>query len=110
MAKKHYKVFWTNTAKSELVDIIEYISENSLTDARKVFSKIEKKASSLEKFPHKGRIVPELEFHNILIYREIILPPWRIIYKIEENNVFILDIFDSRRNLEDILLRRFLRQ
>ena len=57
--------------------------------------------------PLKGRIVPELRFFNILSYREMIYPPWRIIYRIMEDKVWILAVIDVRRNMEDILLERF---
>ena len=59
--------------------------------------------------PEKGRIVPELEFFHIRTYREIIESPWRIIYRIEEQKAHILAVIDGRRNVEDILLQRFLK-
>jgi hypothetical protein len=43
----------------------------------------------------------------LIIYRELIELPWRIIYKIEEDKVFVLAVIDGRRNMEDILLDRF---
>jgi len=56
----------------------------------------------------QGRIVPELQYYSILTYRELINPPWRIMYKIEGNKVWVLAVFDGRRNLEDLLLDRFI--
>ena len=57
-------------------------------------------------FPERGRIVPELRDQGILQYRELIIPPWRILYRISEKRVYVLSVFDSRRNIEDILLKR----
>jgi plasmid stabilization system protein ParE len=58
--------------------------------------------------PLQGSVVPELRYHNILTYLELIGPPWRIIYKVEQNNVWVLAVIDGRRTVEDILLDRFL--
>ena len=56
-------------------------------------------------FPDRYRVVPELEKYGYLIYREIIVEYWRIIYKIENNYVYIMLVIDGRRNLEDLLLK-----
>ena len=60
--------------------------------------------------PNRGRLVPELKDQGILQYRELIHPPWRIIYRISENKVYVLSVLDARRNIEDILLKRLLNQ
>lgn len=109
MPSKKYTVFWTNAAKEDLIDIIEYISSDSIDNAYKIYSKIKINAVKLEKFPYRGRFVPELKYHNIENYHEIILSPWRIIYRIEDNKVYILAVFDGRRNIEDILLKRIIK-
>jgi len=57
----------------------------------------------------RGRIVPELLKEGIAIYRELIAQPWRIIYKIENDTVYIMAIFDSRQNIEELLLQKLLR-
>ena len=59
-------------------------------------------------FPERHRIVPELERYGYLLYREIIVEYWRIIYKIENNFVYIMLVIDSRRNLEDLILKKIL--
>ena len=67
------------------------------------FENLKKEAEELNNFPYRGRIVPELKYHNIESYRELIISSWRIIYRIEDVKLFILAVFDGRRNLEDIL-------
>jgi plasmid stabilization system protein ParE len=105
-----YKVIWADIAEDDLKNIIEYIADDSLLNAQKVFNKIREKASSLYIFPGRGRLVPELKDQGILQYRELIHSPWRIIYRISENKVYVLSVLDSRRNIEDILLKRLLNQ
>ena len=93
-------VYWTKTAQKDLIEILDYISIDSVSRATKVFNNLKKKAQELERLPRRGRVVPELKFHNIESFREIIISPWRIIYKIEKNRVLILAVFDGRRNIE----------
>lgn len=105
---KKYQVVWAKVAENDLTNIIEYIAEDSTSNALKILNKIKEKASNLYHSPKRGRVKPELGDFGIFQYRELIMPPWRIIYRIAEEKVFILAILDSRQNIEDILLKRFL--
>ena len=101
-----YKVIWSEIAEHDLERIVEYISIDSPSNALKVLTKIKKKASALYRLPERGRIVPELKEFNILQYHEIIIDPWRVIYKVAEKKVFVMSVVDSRRNIEYVLLDR----
>ena len=105
--KPKYKVVWANVAESDLKDIIDYISIDSPQNALNLLKKIKQKASELYALPERGRIVPELKDQGILQYREIVIHPWRLIYRITERKVFVLSLIDSRRNVEDVLFKRF---
>jgi len=108
MIEGTYQVFWTKTAQQDLKKIIEYIATDSEIQAKRVYLAIKKKADNLRQMPVQGRTVPELRYFGILTYRELISPPWRIIYKTEENKLWVLAVIDGRRNVEDILLDRFI--
>ncbi len=101
-----FKVHWTGIAEEDLKNIILYVAEDSPTNARNIFSKIKETASSLTHFPERGRIVPELQDQGIFHYRELILAPWKIVYRISGKKVYVLSVIDSRQNVEDILLKR----
>ena len=103
---KKYDVAWSIIAENDLENIVEYIADDSPPDALRIFKRIKQKASNLYTFPERGRIVPELRDQGILQYRELVIPPWRILYRISEKSVLVLSVIDSRRNIEDILLRR----
>ena len=103
---KKYDIVWSNIAENDLKNIIEYIADDSPPEASKIFKRIKNRATSLHTFPERGRIVPELRDQGILQYRELIISLWRILYRISEKNVLVLSVLDSRRNIEDILLRR----
>lgn len=104
--KKRYEVIWSDIAGNDLIGIIEYIAVDSPPNALKVLRKTKEKASNLCHSPKRGRIVPELKDHGILQYRELIIPPWRIIYRVSEKAVYVLSVLDSHQNIEDILLKR----
>jgi addiction module RelE/StbE family toxin len=106
--KKTYAVRWSETSEKDLKGIVEYIAEDSPSRAYKILTDIKEKVSDLHSFPGRGRIVPELQDQGITQYRELIVVPWRIIYRISEETVFVLSVLDSRQNVEDILLKRLL--
>ena len=108
MTKGIYQVFWTQTAQQDLKKIIEYIASDSKIQARKIYRAIKQQAANLHQMPLRGRIVPELGYYGIITYRELINPPWRIIYKTERDSVWVLAVIDGRRNVEDLLLDRFI--
>ena len=103
---KTYQIVWAGVAGNDLRDIIEYIAIDSPSNALKILEKIKHRASSLYTHPERGRLVPELQDQGILTYRELVVPPWRIIYRISGSDVYVLSVLDSRRNVEDILLKR----
>ena len=103
---RRYNVLWSNVAERDLAAIIAFIGEESMPQAIKVFSKIRVRAAALYSFPERGRVVPELRDQGVFTYRELVTPPWRIIYRISEKAVYVLSVLDSRQNIEDILLRR----
>ncbi len=105
---KTYKLEWTSNAKNDLLNIVEYIKRDSPNIANDVYLKIREKAHSSNFFPLKGRVVPELQKEGITLYREVVASPWRIIYKVGNETVYIMAILDSRQNVEEILLQKLL--
>lgn len=100
------QVIWAVVAERDLREIIEYIASDSLSNTLTLMQTIKQKASGLHASPERGRIVPELQVQGILTFRELIVPPWRMIYNISGSEVHVLSVIDSRRNVEDILLQR----
>ncbi|MFZ2950836.1 MAG: type II toxin-antitoxin system RelE/ParE family toxin [Desulfuromonadaceae bacterium] len=101
-----YEIIWTDVAENDLKDIIEYIYIDNHKNALTVLKNVKQSASNLYTLPERGRIVPELQEQGILQYRELIIPPWRLIYRIDERKIYVLSVIDSQRNVEDILLSR----
>jgi toxin ParE1/3/4 len=103
-----YEVLWASMAENDLRDLIEYIAADSPANILKILDKIKQKVSSLYSLPERGRLVSELQDQGILLYRELIVPPWRIIYRVAERKIYVVSILDARRNIEDILLKRLI--
>ena len=105
---RRFRVQWSDVARRDLARVIDYIVLESPANGKRVFQRIKKTAGSLERAPARGRVVPELMAHGVTQYRELILAPWRLMYRIADHTVFVLAFIDSRRNVEDILLHRLL--
>ena len=106
---KIYNVIWAKTANEDLIEIIQFIKSDSPIAAKNTLNKIKKEGFPLDIHPQRDRIVPELKEQGIFQYQELIIQPWRMIYRVSSNTVYVLSIIDARRNVEDILLNRFIR-
>jgi toxin ParE1/3/4 len=108
--KSRLPVEWATIAERDLAGIVEYIARDDPGAAAGVLDTLEAKASSLETLATRGRVVPELQRIQIREYRELLVKPYRLIYRVEKLRVVVLGVFDGRRDLEDILLDRLLRE
>ena len=106
MTERDYRVEWTDVAQRDLLEIVDYVSDPSL--ALELLDQLEDKAASLNRHPYRGRLVPELGRLDVREYRELLVDAHRMIYRILGDTVFILGVFDGRRNLEDLILKRLL--
>lgn len=94
------KVRWTQRAVDDLVQIHNYISEESPHYASAEILKILDCEELIRDHPDSGRIVPEIGNASI---REIIKGNYRVIYSREEAGcVSILSVFHSSRLLKGI--------
>ena len=96
------EIIWTNPALEDLNDIAEYIALSNLLSAKKLVAKIFAKVERLEEFPESGKTPIELSNLN---YREVIVNPCRIFYKIDNEKVFILHIMRQELDLRKFLLQ-----
>ncbi len=107
---KKYEVFIIEEAEIDLLEIHNYISiHDSKQKADIVITSLEETCLELEILPNRGRIVPELRLIDITSFLEIIHKPFRIIYQIIDNLVYIHAVLDSRRDLEELLYNRLLK-
>ena len=103
------EIRWAQPAVDDLRDIAQYIAAESQGAAGAFVDRADKAVRQLGRHPLSGRIVPELQRHNISQYRELVLSPWRLFYRYEQDVAVVLAVIDGRRNVEDVLLRRLTR-
>ncbi len=104
------RIVWAKVARRDLYVLVDYLAERSPRAALGVLNRIEAAAGQLVTLAARGRVVPELARLHIRDYRELVIAPYRLVYRSAGNRVFILGVFDSRRNLEDVLLDRIVRE
>ncbi|MBI4124650.1 MAG: type II toxin-antitoxin system RelE/ParE family toxin [Deltaproteobacteria bacterium] len=104
-----FKVRWSNAAQGDLEGIVETIARDRPKTALKMLRTLRRRASTLNKNPHRGRRVPEFAQIKGLNIREMIISPWRLFYIVQEKVVYVLGLFDSRRDLEEVLFERLTR-
>lgn len=106
-----YKVNIVSSAEDDLVEIYQYVFFNdSEQNAEKIYSKLYEKCSSLQEYPNRGHIPPELNHLGINDFLEINYNPYRIIYQIIGKVVFIHCILDGRRDIQKLLQERLMRE
>ena len=110
MARRSFRVQWAEATVRDLEELISYIAADSPLNAERILDKLEKRAQTLESTPVRGRVVPELAHFGIRNWRELIVKPYRIIYRIDEDTVNVLAMLDGRRDLQDLLLERLIRE
>ena len=104
-----FAVLLTHDAERDLDEIYNYIAlHDSPQKAGYVLERIEKVFSSLSEFPDRGVYPKELLALGIREYREVFFEPYRIIYRVMDNIVYVLLIVDGRRDMQSLLLRRLL--
>jgi plasmid stabilization system protein ParE len=95
--QKYVKISFSHSAVSDLEDVLEFYKKQKVPHAgerlvRNIFQDIE----LLSGHPEIGRIVPEF---NLKYLRELIRPPFRIVYRREIDKVRIVRIWRSERLL-----------
>ena len=105
-----YAVCLVSDAEEDIFEIYSYfLRYDSAEKADYVFRKLQEMCNSLETMAMRGHIPPELDRISVHDYLEIHFKPYRIIYQIFANKVFIHCVLDGRRDLADLLQRRLLR-
>jgi addiction module RelE/StbE family toxin len=92
------RVHWTYNAVDHLVNIYEYISLNSPTYARRMVDRITRRSEQIGDQPYSGRKVPEYEAEDI---RELIEKPYRIIYRVKQDQIDVLAVIHGARLMPD---------
>jgi toxin ParE1/3/4 len=106
---KRRAIHWQEPASLDLVEIIEFVSRDRPSAARKLGREILTAAKGLSGQPRRGKPVPEFHGHGVLEYRQIYVGPYRLIYSVSNETVDILAVIDGRRSVQNLLFDRLMR-
>lgn len=98
---KSYRVIWDNSAKESLKLIVQYIRKESPSAAKKVRAELLKLTASLKKLPERFSVEPYLE-HKGKQYRSVTKWSYKIIYRIGEKEVRVLEILHTSRDTTEM--------
>ena len=91
-----HRVVWSQRAVQDLEAIAEYIAQDSPAYAAGVVRTVINQTKTLSRFPRSGRKVPEFDDENI---RELLAYSYRVIYRIQEEEVLIAAVIHGKRLL-----------
>lgn len=104
-----YAVLLTKGAERDLEAIHDYIAElDSCNSAGYVLDRLLEAAETLATFPERGSYPKELLALGIRDYRQIFFKPYRVIYRVVGQRVYVYLIADGRRDMQSLLTRRLL--
>ena len=92
-------IIWSPQALRDVESIRAYIEQDSPRVATLVVGRIIKAVKRLQVFPESGRKVPE---RNDTEIREVIEPPYRIVYRLRTHTVEVVTVFRGSRLLPSL--------
>lgn len=102
-----FTVILTEGADADLDDLHRYVAETrSLDEADALLDRLLDRAATLTTFPMKGAIPKELEHLGVRDFRQIVLPPYRLIYRVIDTAVYVTIIADGRRDMATLFQHR----
>lgn len=90
------KVVWSEPAWEDLEAAANFIARDSQTYSAAFAQEVKEAAKSLQQFAERGQVVPELGDTTI---RELLVKPYRLVYKILDEEVLVLALIHSARRL-----------
>jgi plasmid stabilization system protein ParE len=88
------KARFTPGARQELLAALAYIARDNASAATAFRRKVERALRRLERYPTSGRAIPEFPD---LPHREVVVPPYRLFYRVEGKTVWIVAVWHGAR-------------
>ena len=95
------KIRWMPQALRDLDVIRRYIARDNPVAARQWVARLQARARAAASMPLAGRVVPELDSPEV---REVFLRSYRIVYRILDDELHVLTVFEGHRllRLDDV--------
>lgn len=106
---KRFEVSLTEDAARDLEEIVDYIAaHDEPAKADQVLDRIAEVVESLATLPERGSHPKELLALGVRDYRQTFFKPYRVIYRVVGQRVYVYLIADGRRDMQTLLARRLL--
>jgi len=92
------RVTWSPLANEQVDDAVAYIAQDNQSAAVEWLERLLDRVRSLASFPDSGRMVPETQREYI---REIIVSPYRVMYRRKDDFVEIAAIRHEAREFDE---------
>jgi toxin ParE1/3/4 len=96
------ELIWTGPALENIDQIADHIAIDKPEAARKLVARLFEKAELLKQFPKLGTCPPELKG---MTYRQIIVSPCRVFYKIDSKRIYILHVIRGEQLLNQTVFK-----
>jgi plasmid stabilization system protein ParE len=87
---------WTERAVEELAEIRAFIAQDKPVTADRWIARLRGRARKAAQAPRSGRRVPDLDRDDV---REVVLRGYRIVYRLRQDAIDVLTVFDGHRVL-----------
>jgi toxin ParE1/3/4 len=94
------RIIWSPQSLRDLESIRAYIAADSPMYAALVIERIVASVERLAAFPESGRVVPERNSPDI---REVIVRPYRVVYRLRPGRVELVTVFRSSRQIPGLV-------
>ncbi len=91
------KILISESAQQDITQFISMIRLDKPQAADKFKKLLKNKIQSLELFSERGRKIPELRGTSLKNYRELIVKPCRLVYRVTPGEVRIIRVLHSKR-------------
>jgi plasmid stabilization system protein ParE len=88
------RVRFTPSARRDFLDALAYVRDESPAAAEALAARAGDGLAQLRDFPDSGRVVPEFPD---LMYREVLVHPYRFIYRVADDAVWIVGVWHDRQ-------------
>ena len=101
MAKKP-EVRWSPSADRDLGHAHEYLKRRNPLAAQRLMKSLAAAVDRLEQFPDIGAVATQLQPEGM--YRQVVLRPYMLVYRVVDGEIWILRFWDSRRDPEGLMI------
>lgn len=99
------KIIWTQYAKNDFLELVDYIADKNQNAAESFIDSIEKMNENMSKFPEMG-----IGIDKPISLRQTLVHPARILYFKKKDIIYIIACVHQSMDWETLLIKRKIRE